>query len=118
MKRDRDVLADHGTELMRIKPASILQAARADLKRRTRNSQIGNARAGNTMTDAYEPYAFHRLHVRRAVDERDLLLKAVMDAAPGLQSDKRNTRLLYGNASLLLAALDIASRESGVQHEG
>lgn len=109
MKRDRDVLAEHGTTLMVLKPQSVVSAATADLKRKARNSEIGQARVGHSLTESYQPYAFHRDHVRKAIDARELLLFALMDPTRGLASDKDNTRLLYGNAPLILAAIRIAS---------
>lgn len=105
MKHDRDVLAEHGTELMTLKPRNVLQAAQADIKRRVRNSEIGNARSGEFRTEGYEFYAFHRNHVARASDAQDLLVRALMDPVPGQKSAKYNTRLLYGNGGLLRQAL-------------
>lgn len=109
MKHDRDVLADHGTELMKLRPANVIQAAQADMKRRMRNSEIGVARGDHHAGDAYEPYAFHRDHVRRAIDPYDLLIRALMDPTRGLESDKTNTRLIYRDAALLLQAIKMCN---------
>lgn len=108
MKHDR-VLADHGTELMVLRPGSVLAAAEADLRRRARNAETASARVAspNDASEAYEPYAFHRNHVRRAIDARELLTLALMDPLPGLQSDKDNTRLIYGNARLIASAIQL-----------
>lgn len=97
---DRNMLAEHGTELMVLKPRNVLQAAEADIKRRRRNIAPGAV--------GYEHYAFHRIHVRRSVDTEDLLVRALMNPMPGLHSAKYNTRLLYANATLLLAAIHLA----------
>ncbi len=106
MKHDREMLHAHGTELMVLKPSSLLATARADLKRWMRNAE-----EAQTQSPAYEHYAFHRKHVRRATDDVDLLTRALMDPVPGLESGKFNTRLIYGNAGLLLAAIRM-TRES------
>lgn len=100
MKHDRDVLAEHGTELMTLRPSAVLSAAVADIKRCR-----FNAEEATTDSPAYEPYAFHRRHVRRSSDAQELLLYALMDPLPGLVSAKYNTRLLYGNGALLRQAL-------------
>lgn len=102
---DRNMLQQYGTELMVLKPASLIQAARADLQRRARNAE---ERAGS-----YEQFAFHRAHVRKAVDAHDLLVRALMEPGLGLASGKYNTRLIYSNGALLLKAIHL-SAESGV----
>lgn len=102
MKHDREMLAEHGTELMVLKPSSILQTASADLQRCRRNEEEANADA-----PCYEQYAFHRKHVRKATDVLDLLVRALMDPVPGLESGKFNTRMIYGNGALLRAAIEI-----------
>lgn len=106
MKHDRNVLAEHGTELMTLKPRNILQAAEADIRRHRHN--VDEAEMDHP---SYEHYAFHRHHVRKAVDAGDLLVRALMDPLPGLWSGKFNTRLIYGNAALLLAAVRIAREQ-------
>jgi hypothetical protein len=105
MKYEREMLSAHGTELMVLKPSSLLGAARADFARKRRNVDRDFAAGG------YEQYAFHRRHVRKAVDEMDLLIRALMDPVPGLESDKFNTRLIYGNAALLLSAIHLIRGE-------
>lgn len=113
MNQHRNVLADHGTELMVLKPSSVLQAAKADMARRVRNAEIAAERTGPSWgryaTGPYEHYAFHREHVRKAVDAHDLLARAMADPAPGLSSNKPNTRLLYGDSALLLDAVRLGS---------
>jgi hypothetical protein len=100
MKQDRNMLAEHGTELMVLKPSSVLATALEDLKRRDRNAHDSGA------PDKYEHYAFHRKHVKKAVDARDLIARAVAEPGLGIASAKYNTRLLYGNSELLKLAME------------
>jgi hypothetical protein len=81
-----------------LKPQNIVQAAEADLVRKRRNM-------GEAEMDApcYEHYAFHRKHVRRAVDAKTLIMLALMD--PVVKTIKPNTLLIYGNARLLVEAI-------------
>lgn len=83
-----------------LKPQNIVQAAEADLRRRKHNTM-----EAQLDSPAYEPYAFHRAHVRRARDVKALLTLAIMCPAPGRTSDKHNTRMIYGDTALLVAAL-------------
>lgn len=92
---------------MSLLPQNVLQAAEADLMRRIRNK--ANAQRGT-----FEVYAFHREHVRRAKTIEQLLVAALMQPAAGLRSKKRNTKLLYGDSALLVAAL----RRLEVIHRG
>lgn len=110
MSKEREMLREHGTELMKLKPATIVQAAQADLKRKLRNAETGMQPFGYS-GQGYEHYAFHRRHVRRAVDVVDLLVRALMEPGPGLASAKYNTRLLYGDGGLILAAIKLARGE-------
>ena len=73
-------LDQHGTKLMALKPASIVAAARADLARREDNRGTVHKPPGR------EHYAFHRLHVRKAVTANDLLAVAQRDRSRGLTS--------------------------------
>lgn len=97
------MLAEHGTELMVLKPASLVKAAEADLARRMRN-----AHEAGGQHPSYEQFAFHRSHVRKAVDAQDLLIRALMEPGLGLASAKYNTRLIYSNGGLLRKAIDLA----------
>ena len=99
---ERNMLAEHGTPLMELKPSTVLQAAAEDIKRHTRNQHA--AMLGEL---SFEHFAFHRKHVRKAVDARDLLIRALMEPGIGLSSAKYNTRLLYGNGALLKAAIEL-----------
>lgn len=83
-----------------LKPQNIVQAAEADLGRSRHNAE--EAKFNNP---TYEPYAFHRIHARRAVSAHELILLALMD--PMVKTAKPNTKLIYGDAQLLLAALRI-----------
>ena len=83
-----------------LKPQNIVQAASADFARRSRNSV-----QAEYSDPSYEHYAFHRGHVRRARDVKQLLVLALMDPLPGLASAKGNTKMIYGDTMLLLAAV-------------
>lgn len=95
---------------MSLKPQNIIQAADADLRRLIRNK---DANRGARQGGSFEHYAFHRAHVRRAKSTKRLLLLALMhpplkvyeDGSVSLQTRKFNTRMIYGNAGLLVAAL-------------
>jgi hypothetical protein len=91
------LLLDHGTKLVELKPANIVQAAEADLKR----VEINTERSIGT----YETYAFHRNHVRKAESVIELIRFALQDRERGLISSKYNTRLIYRDAELLQRAL-------------
>lgn len=104
---ERTMLEDHGTALMILKPSSLVQAAQADMRRRERN-----ASEAQTDNPSYEPFAFHRTHVRKAVDAEDLLVRALMEPGLGRTSGKYNTRLIYSNGELLLKAIHL-TREGG-----
>lgn len=98
------VLEQHGTKLCALKASSIVAAARADL------AKVSHKRAKRL--DRYEPYCFHRTHVRAAKSAADLISRALDDRERGLSSGKKATRLIYGDQELLAAAL-IASRGGG-----
>lgn len=83
-----------------LKPQNIVQAAEADLKRAARNVERAFAEQAG-----YEPYAFHRKHVRRAGTANELLLLALMDPTIAEKTVKPNTRMIYRDARLLLDAI-------------
>jgi len=89
---------------MSLKPQNIIQAAAADLARKRRNAEQAKYR-----DHAYEQYAFHRSHVRRAICAHDLVLLALMDGPVADKTAKENTRLIYGNARLLVDAMRITA---------
>ena len=86
---------------MSLKPQNIIQAAQADLARKRRNAARAKER-----DHEYEQYAFHRAHVRRARDARELIRLALMDPWVANDSAKVNTVLIYNDARLLVAALN------------
>lgn len=86
-----------------LKPQNIIQAAAADLRRKARNAE-----QAKFQDHAYEPYAFHRTHVRRAISARELVLLALMDGPVADKTAKDNTRLIYGNARLLVDTMKLA----------
>lgn len=91
-----------------LKPVNIVQAAEADLKRKVRNAAQARQRfeyAG----EPYEAYAFHRTHVRRADSAQALLVLALMNPQPAAKSAKKNTKIIYGNAELLVAAVRLSN---------
>lgn len=92
-----------------LKPQNIVQAAEADMKRERRNQERAKLAKNNISLDGigFEVYAFHRKHVRRALTAHDLMVLALMDPVDGLRSAKDNTRLIYGDAGLLLQALRV-----------
>lgn len=90
---------------MPLKPQNIIQAAEADMKRAMRNAE--QVAISKEHAVHYEQYAFHRDHVRRAFDRPlDLMVLALMD--PMVKTAKHNTRMIYGNAQLLVAAIRAA----------
>jgi hypothetical protein len=90
---------------MGLRPQNIVQAAEADMKRGIRNAQ--QAAESKQFAPCYEEYAFHRKHVRKAKSAHDLMVLALMD--PAVKTKKANTAMIYGNATLLLAAIRMAS---------
>lgn len=105
---ERATLAEHGTKIVRLKPASLVQAARADLERKARNA---NREFGDH--DGFEAYAFHRRHVRKSADVCELLKRAKDQIGLGQMSGKYNTRLLYSDESLLQEAIDLTASGPG-----
>lgn len=92
----------HGTPLMVLKPSSILGAAEADVKRFRRNT--------DKLSQRTEPYAFHRVHVRRAMEKGygqgfDIIVEALRDRERGLASGKPMTREVYRDEELLRQAI-------------
>lgn len=88
---------------MPLKPINIVQAAEADMRRSKKNIY-----EAELQDPRYEPYAFHRKHARRAKSAHDLILLALMD--PMVKTIKPNTKLIYGNAALLVDALRLSSQ--------
>lgn len=92
-----------------LKPQNLVQAAEADMKRALRNAEHAfNAKEFSGI--GYEEHAFHRDHVRRADTASELLLLALMN--PTVKTAKPNTRLIYGNAQLLIEAIRAADHNT------
>lgn len=89
------MLLQHGTELVRLKPANVIQAAAADLRLRDRK------RAKDADPDAR--YSFHRRHVVKARSVAHLIAIALFEPTPA--TDKFSTMVVYGDGELLRAAL-------------
>jgi hypothetical protein len=102
---ERTMLAEHGTKLIELKPSTVVQAAEEDIRRHRRNKEA--AEDGDL---SFEQFAFHRKHVRKAVDALDLLVRAYVEPGVGLSSAKYNTWLLYSSEQLLQDAIDLARR--------
>lgn len=89
---------------MSLKPQNIVQAAEADFARLRRNAENAKFRDAPC-----EHFAFHRRHVHRANTARDLIRLALMD--PVIKTAKHNTRLIYGNARLLVEAIKLTAKD-------
>lgn len=94
--QERAMLHDHGTRAFDLKPGSIVSAALADLRNRDRK------KSGEV--DRAAPYAFHRVHVRKAKTAAELLAVAIADRERGETSRKINTRRIYSDAETLAQA--------------
>lgn len=93
-------LTDHGTKAQALRPSTVIHAARADLllkarKKRDRSDEKLQA----------QHYTFHRRHVARSEDPKQLLARALRDRKSGEASGKCTTRIIYGDEELLGAAL-------------
>src|SRR4051812_974153 len=91
------MLLKHGTELVRLKPVNILQAAIADLKLRTRKKQ-GRA-------DPEALYSFARRHVMRTIDPVFLIALAYFEPQAAFTTDKHSTLIIYTDRALLCETL-------------
>lgn len=83
-----------------LKPRNIIQAAEADLRRAHKNQERAEHNDHH-----YEQYAFHRQHVRKSRDACELIRLALMNPTVADNTTKKNTRMIYGNARLLIEAL-------------
>jgi len=97
------MLAEHGTEFMRLKPVNVIQAAEKDLRLRERK-QADKAEQGDM-------YSFARQHVRKARSAAHLIALALFEPHMVLRTDKQSTMRVYGDRALLRAAL-IASLQA------
>jgi len=101
VRRTGDVLEQHGTKLMQLKPSMIWRCAMDDIERRAHNHAV----ATNGNDGEFKHYAFHRRHVLKASTANDILRAAIAEPGLGQASGKRDTRLLYSDVELLKAAL-------------
>ncbi|MEX2126964.1 MAG: hypothetical protein WD871_01805 [Xanthobacteraceae bacterium] len=95
--QEREYLRLRGTKVGGLKPANVVQAAARDLDLR--------AKKLSAAAPATEPYAFHRVHVRKAKTVRELVALALAERDRGLGSAKFHTRLIYEGIEVLRAAL-------------
>lgn len=107
VRKAGDVLEEHGTKLMQLKPSMIWRCAMDDLQRFVHNKTVTAEGTGE-----YKQYAFHRRHVAVAFADKatvgtanDILRAAIAEPGLGLASGKKDTRLLYSDVELLKAAL-------------
>lgn len=91
----KGALDRHGTRAIALPASAIIKAAEADLALRDlkRAGQRGRGM----------PYTFHRRHVRHASCALDLVDRAIADRYGGVWSDKRLTRVVYGDEETLRA---------------
>lgn len=97
VRRIGDVMENHGTKLMQLKPSMIWRCAMDDMDRRAHNK--------NTDVAGMKQYAFHRKHVAKANTANDIIRAAIAQPGLGQSSSKKDTRLLYSDVELLKAAL-------------
>ena len=90
------MLVEHGTELSRLKPVNIVQAAERDLRLRERKRE--------NKADAEEQYCFDRRHVNRARDIAHLIALAFFEPH-NTNTNKRSTRIVYFDRDLLRETL-------------
>jgi hypothetical protein len=91
------MLQEHGTELNRLKPANIVQAAEADLKLKQRKKEK-RAEPGAL-------YSFARKHVQRAESPGALIALAYFDPKAAASTDKKSTYVVYNDRGLLKETL-------------
>jgi len=91
------MLQEHGTQLVRLKPNNILQAAEADLRLRERKKER------TAEPDAM--YSFARKHVQRANSAGHLIALAYFDPAAATSTDKKSTYIVYNDRDVLREAL-------------
>jgi hypothetical protein len=104
---------------MPLKPNNIIQAASADLARRSRNKYRHEMAAqGVEVLGDVEHYAFYAPHVRKAGSEYQLISLAIDKNSQAHKCVKKNTRLIYDDAALLLAALAICQPKGTATERG
>lgn len=90
------MLQEYGTQLVRLKPNNIIQAAHADLRLRERKSKEAGAD---------EMYSFARRHVNRANNVGHLIALAFFDPQAAAMTDKKSTFVVYNDREVLRDAL-------------
>ena len=91
------ILLEHGTELSKLKPVNIAQAARADLRlRRLKHER---------KADDDRPYSFMRRHVVMARNPVHLIAIAYFARWTLDDTNKRSTHLIYYDRPLLRQTL-------------
>lgn len=91
------MLHEHGTKLVQLKAANIVQAARADLR------LLERKRAKTADPDAL--YSFARRHVKRARSEAHLIALAYFEPWFAQTTDKKSTMVVYHDRELLRLTL-------------
>lgn len=86
-----------------------MEAARRDLLQMSTRKRYAKDRL-NVARPPRGSYAFVYRHVRKAKTEANLLRLALTEPNLGLESTKVNTREIYGDQALLMAALSLAER--------
>lgn len=97
IRRIYPALEQHGTKLNGFRPEAIWRVAMNDLQTREWNERHGPGQ--------YKQYAFHRRHVVNAETANDIIRAALATPHHGIESGKKNTRMLYSDLRLLEAAL-------------
>lgn len=102
-----DVLENFGTQIdgARLTPNAVLQAATEDFKRKSRNKQ---RQAGEIGGLDFEHFAFVRRHINRSNNPKELIALALRFQSIGLESGKKNTRLIYRDRPVLQGAYELA----------
>lgn len=112
-------MVTHSTELEGFTPAQIVQAARADMRRRQRNEKLRadrkeakrkfGAEHARLHFGQAERYAFAAVHVMSAAGVRSLIEQAIAAPHIGVQTDDPATMRLYRSVGALREALELAS---------
>lgn len=91
------MMQEHGTQLVKLKPNNILQAAEADLRLRDRKK--------NKTAEPGALYSFARKHVQKANNAGSLIALAFFDPTAAASTDKKSTYVVYSDRDVLRAAL-------------
>lgn len=91
------MLQEHGTQLVRLKPQNIVQAAEADLKLKEKKA--------NKEAEPGAMYSFARKHIRSASNVGALVALAYFDPNAAKKTDKKSTYVVYKDRDLLRETL-------------